>query len=463
MSRLPNPDLTGAGASIWGSSNHILEWSLRPWLRVVLLLIPIIAGGAWLTHEARRAARSAEQLDSHFIPDIQKALRDDPDNPDLLHRMGLAYAYDPTDINLPEAVKTLRKAVALNPRRWEFWSDLGSACDFAGDSACSDDAFERACALNPSTPGLLWAIGNHYLLTDHPQKAFSYFRRLLDLDSDYLDPTFRLCLRATRDPQAIYTGVVPNGKDASARFAFLMFLVSTADYESAMRIWGQMLAGPDRSPNLTVAKPFLDFLIDHNQIQNAGTVWDDLQRAGEIPPGANSQDANVLYDGSFEGVPLNTGFDWRTDSSPDLLFDFSDPSAYKGQKCLKINFAVGRNASYDLVGQVVRIKPNTQYRLSAYVRSNYLTSSSGPRLRVVEMGCQDCTAQTSDPTLGTTPWHPVGVSFTTRPQTQAVRVSFWRPQDQMSNRDITGTVWLDDVTLQAVDLRGAGANQQGVQ
>jgi hypothetical protein len=79
---------------------------------------------------------------------------------------------------------------------------------------------------------------------------------------------------------------------------------------------------------------------------------------------------------------------------------------------------------------------------------------------VVEMGCGDCVAQTSDPTVGTTPWHPVEVAFMTQPQTQAVRISFWRPQDQSYARDITGTVWLNDVTLRSVETPGYGVNQE---
>jgi tetratricopeptide (TPR) repeat protein len=460
MSQLPNPDLSGESASFRRSSNRIFEWSLRPKWRVALFLIPIIAGSSWLSYEAIRVARVAYEVDSHSIPDIEKALRLDPDNPDLFHRLGLVGSFEPTDINLSEAEKNLRKAVDLNPRRWDFWSDLGTTCDFVGDTACSDEAFERARVLNPMTPALQWALGNHYLLTNRPEKAFPYFRRLLDLDPSYLEPTFRLCLRATRDPQAIYTEVVPDGKDASARFAFLMFLSSIADYESAMRIWGQMISGPDHSPNLSMVKPFLDFLIDHNQIQDAGAVWNDLQHAGVIPPDPHSPSANLLYDGSFEGPLLNTGFDWRTDDSPELVFDFSDPSAYKGARCLRIDFAVGRNGDYDLVNQVVRIKPNTRYQVTAYVRSDNLTSDSGPRLRVVEMGCGDCAARTSDATVGTTRWHPIEVAFMTQPQTQAVRVSFWRPPDQMGHRDITGRVWLDDVTLRPVEASGFDMNQE---
>jgi tetratricopeptide (TPR) repeat protein len=459
MDQLTNLDLSGERAPFPYNSNYLIEGPLRPWWRAALFLIPILVGSVWLAYEAIRVAWVTYQVDTLSIPDLQKALLLDPGNPYLVHRLGLVYSYDPANINLPEAVKYLRQGVELNPHRWDFWSDLGTACDFVGDTACSDEAFERARVLNPMMPALQWALANHYLLTDRQEKAFPYFRRLLGLDPQYLDATIRLCLRATQDPRAIYTEVIPHGKDASARFAFLMFLTSSADYESAMRIWGQMISGPDRSPSLSMVKPFLDFLLDHNQIQNAGTVWNDLQHAGVIPRGSNSQSANLLYDGSFEGPLLNTGFDWRTDDSPDLVFDFSDPSAYRGAKCLRIDFAVGRNADYDLLDQVVRIKPNTRYQLTAYVRSDNLTSDSGPRLRVVEMGCENCVARTSDPTVGTTPWHPIEVEFKTQPQTQAVRISFWRPQNQPYPSDITGTVWLDDVILRTVETPQPDVNQ----
>ena len=451
MSPHPNPDLFAERMSFRQGSNHVLAWPLRPWWRVPLFLIPILAVSLGLSWEAIRVAGVSYQLDSLSITVLQKALRQDPGNSDLAHRLGLLYAADPAEGNLAEGVKYLRQAAELNPRHWDYWSDLGTSCDFAGDTACSDAAYDRARVLNPMMPASLWALGNHYLLTNRPEKAFPYFRKLLDLDPGYLENTYRLCLRATQDPQAIYTEVVPRGKDASARFAFLMLLTSTADYESAMRIWGQMISGPDRSPDLSLVKPFLDFLIDHNQIRDASTVWNDLQHAGVIPPVPKPQAANLLYNGDFEVQPLNTGFDWRISDSQDLEFDLSDPTAYKGAKCLRIEFPVGRNADYDLVDQVVRLKPNTRYQLSAYVRSDNLTSDSGPRLRVIEMGCGDCVARTSDPTVGTTPWHPIDVEFMTQPQTQAVRISFWRPQDRVTSRDITGKVWLEDVTLREVD------------
>jgi tetratricopeptide (TPR) repeat protein len=462
MSHYPNPDLSGEGALFQHNCSRTFEASLRPPWRAALFLATMITlsfGFAW---KAFRVAGATSQLESFSTSNIQKALQRDPANSDLMHRLGMVYSFDPTDINSSESVRYLRQTVALNPHRWAYWSDLGSACDNAGDTACADDAYERASGLNPMTPALQWAVGNHYLLTSRPERAFPHFRRLLILDPEYLENTFRLCLRATRDPEAIYAQVVPPGKDAAARFAFLMFLSTSADYENAMKIWQQMITGPDRSPNLMLVKPFLDLLIEHNQIEDAGKVWSDLETAGVVPAPVNSPSANLLYNGGFEGQPFNTGFDWRISDSPDLGVDLSEPSAHQGGKSLRVDFVLGRNAEYEIVDQVVRIKPNTRYQLTAYMRSDNITSNSGPRLREVEMGCADCTSRTSDQTVGTTGWHQVDVEFITQPQTQAVKIALWRPMDRVSSRDITGTVWLDNVTLRAIDASGPSASEKRI-
>ncbi len=461
MSQFTSPELSGERASFRQSSNYTREFSLRPWWRAALFLTLIIGGSVWLSLKVGRVAWITTLVNSRSIPSIEKALRQDPANPELFHRLGVIYSYEAADVNLSEAEKDLRRAVELNPHSWDYWADLGTTCDFTGDTACSDEAFARAMALNPMSAGLLWVAGNHYLLTDQQDKAFSCFRRLLSLDPHYLEPVFRLCLRATRDPQAIYTGMLHGSNDESARFSFLMFLSSLADYENAMKIWGQMISGPDLTPDLSQVKPFLNFLIDHNQIRDASTVWNDLQRAKVISPGHTTQRDNLLYDGGFDNPRLNSGFDWRISDSPDLAFDFADPAAYKGVKCLRIDFAVGRNADYNLLSQVVLVQPKTRYELSAYVRSDNLSSNSGPRLRVVEIGCATCAVQTSDATTGPTPWHLVEVSFMTQPQTQAVIVSFWRPQDK-SSRDITGTVWLDDLSLRVAGASGAEGDPGGI-
>jgi hypothetical protein len=459
MTQFPKPDSSAGTSSPPRRSKYLFEWSLHPSWRAWIFVTGVIAVSLLLTYETIRVALATGPTHSISIPAVQKGLAHDPGNADLVHQLGLLYASSPAEMNSVEAVKYLRQAVASNPRRWTYWADLAVACDSTGDTACSDQAFERAEALNPLRPHLQWAIGNHYVLTNRVQAALPHFRRLLETSPEYLGPTFRLCLRATGDPQQVYTEVVPQGEDPTLRFAFLTFLSATGDYEGAMKIWGQMITGPDRLPKVLSVKPFLDFLIDHDQIGNARTVWDDLERAGVVQKEPAGESDNLIHNGAFDRMPLNTGFGWRYTEGPDLRFDFSDRNAFKGKKCLRIEFPVGRNGDYELVSQVVPVKPSTRYQLTAYVRSEDLTSDSGPRLRVIELGCPNCAVPTSDQTLGTTPWHPVEVTFTTQPQTQAVRVSLWRPLGRLAPRDISGVVWLDEVTLRAAEIPGRNVAQ----
>lgn len=460
MSVYPTSDLPSGGRFSRHPSPYLLEWPLRPWWRAVIFLTLVIALSGALIYQTARVALATQALESLSIPEVQKGLQYDPANPDVLYRLGVLYSFLPAEVNPSEAMKYLRQAIALNPRRWEYWSVLGTTCDFVGDTACSDQAFERVQALNPVTPRLQWTMGNHYVLTNRVQLSFPYFRRLLEMAPEYTGPAFRLLLRAANDPQQIYEGVLAEGKDPSRRFAFLTFLSATGDYDSAMRIWGEMIAGPDRSPEVSSVKPFLDFLIGHDQIHYASIVWDDLDRRGLIPKETGPAPRSLVYNGSFGRSPLDTGFDWQYSKDPDLLFDFSDPSGYKNGNCLRIEFLVGRNENFELVSQVVRVAPKTRYQLTAYVRSDDLTSDSGPRLRVAEIGCQYCQPATADQTLGTTDWHPIDLTFTTQPQTQAVRITFWRPPGRMPPRDISGTVWLDEVDLHAAETPGRVVTQE---
>src|SRR5207244_5031922 len=108
-----------------------------------------------------------------------------------------------------------------------------------------------------------------------------------------------------------------------------------------------------------------------------------------------------------------------------------------------------RNEEYEPVFQYVPVLPNRSYVLSAYVRSEEITSDSGPRLRVADAACESCLNASGDGTVATTSWHPVKLSFTTTPSTMVVKVSVWRPRGQTYPMTISGKFWLDSVSLEA--------------
>ena len=114
---------------------------------------------------------------------------------------------------------------------------------------------------------------------------------------------------------------------------------------------------------------------------------------------------------------------------------------------MRVDFTAPRNDESEPVYQVVPVLPNRTYALEAYVRSAGITSPSGPCLRVTDTKQTGSVDAVSESTVGTTAWHEVRFSFSTGPQTNVLRVSLWRPRAREFPMEITGSFWLDAVSL----------------
>jgi hypothetical protein len=223
-------------------------------------------------------------------------------------------------------------------------------------------------------------------------------------------------------------------------------LSDQGDNDTAYRIW-RLVVAESRPFPFSSAAPYLERLIALGRIEEAVHVWQDLERLGIVKRYEADEKDNLIFNGDFEQSPLNAGFDWRVGSGTYLAVDFSAPGAYHGAHCLRVDFTVSRNDEYEPAYQIVPVLPHHAYTLQAYVRSADITSDTGPCLRVSDTQPGGFPDAISDTTVGTTPWHPLRLSFSTGPQTRAVRVSFWRPRSRVFPTEISGTSWLDAVSL----------------
>jgi tetratricopeptide (TPR) repeat protein len=382
---------------------------------------------------------------------LRTAIMLDPANPELYRRLGQAYLYLIETLDPEEGVKCFRRATELNPRVASTWADLGLACDLVRDTVCADKAFENAVSLDPMTPDLYWVIGNHYMVTRRGDVALAYFRRLLELSPRFSAQTFAICLRAWDDPKVIFRRVLPSAnKDPGLRLAFISFLCARGKPEYAYQFWRETAANTSRF-SFSLVHPYLDQLLNLGRHQEIAGVWRDLEQLGVVPKPASADRDNLIYNGDFEQPPLNSGMDWQFKKQVYLDTDFADPAAYRGLRCLRIDFTVGRNEEYEPVRQILSLASDQTYELMTYVRSEDITSDSGPRLRVVDPSCSECLNASSDMTLGTTNWHPVSLRFTTGAKTRIVQVSVWRPRSRTFPAEISGRFWMDAASLVLVN------------
>jgi len=374
----------------------------------------------------------------------------DSDDPQLQYRLAQLY----NNIDSAERVRRLHQAAELSPYSRLYWSSLGSACESLNDTPCADGAWERLLQRCPMVPLYHWHAAQSYLRAQRLDESVAQFRRLLELDPTFAPGTWST-LSTAPGPDLIFQKVLAPSANSALKVDYVDFLSDQGDDEAAYRVWRLTVAQPRPFP-FTSAQRYLERLIDRDRIGEAAGVWQDLERLGIINKPGPDESGNLVFNGDFEQFPLNAGFDWRWPGQvPYLAIDFSDPGAYRGNHCLRIDFTVSRNNEYEPVYQFVPVRSNHAYRLEAYVRSEDITSDTGPYLRVSDTQQPSFKDALSDTTVGTTPWHPVRIYFSSGPKTQAVRLSVWRPHGRIFPTEITGSFWLDAVALECVDCEGA--------
>ena len=422
------------------------ELSLNSRLRKALFLAAIWLPGLLLASVAVRIAISATLAASTEISTLRRAIALDPANPKPYHRLGLIHSYSLEEGDPSEAVRYLRRATELSPHAARYWLDLTSACEATGDTACANNAIARAVELRPMGPSFRWAAANYYLRTEQLEVAWTQFRRLLEISPGHAPMVFRLTLQASGDPQVILQKVVPPSPDPRLRLAYLDFLSARGMHELAYRLWAETVANTPRF-QFHLSRGYLDRLLALGRYEEAIGVWGDLRRLDVVTEARTADPENLVFNGDFEQPLLNAGFDWHSRKPDYLASDFSNRDAYRGSACLRVDFTVRHNAEYEAAYEFVPVASNQNYDLRAYIRSEGITSDSGPCLRVLDPACPRCLKATTDMTLGTTPWHPLNLRFTTGPQTRLIRLSVWRARSRSFPAEITGTFWLDGVSL----------------
>jgi tetratricopeptide (TPR) repeat protein len=372
----------------------------------------------------------------------------DQGDPQLEYALGRAYK----ETHPAEGVRHLRRATELSPYSRRYWAHLGSACEAAGDTACALQAWERLLQLCPMVPLYHWSAAESYLAVNRQDESVAQFRRLLQLDPGYASSTW-VALQPVLGPDAIFEKVLADRADSGPKVDYVDFLSDEDNNDAAYRAW-KLTVADSRPFAFSAAAPYLDRLIDRGRIDEADAVWRDLERLKIVRMPGGDGAGNVIFNGDFEQAPLNAGFDWRWSSNLTFLaLDFSAPGAFHGDHCLRIDFTVSRNSEYEPVYQIVPVVPNTTYTLQAYVRSEAITSDTGPSLRVSDTQPSGFRDAISDTTVGTTPWHPVRVYFSTGPATRSVRLSVWRPLGRTYPTEIWGTFWLDAVSIESLGAR----------
>ena len=426
------------------SINLSLVSAYRRLLLLTLAGLPVVVLSALIVKTAIAAQLGARATG----PALRIATKLDPNNGDFHHRLGIVEFYEvasePGNNNM--GILELQRATDLDSTSSLYWADLGRACETKSDFKCADIAYEKVLALSPMRPRSYWQSANYYLRTGQQEKAISGFRRLLNLDPDYAASVFSVCFGALDSPWTFYNRILAGQPNAILALQFAGFLCARGKFDVAQTIWDRTIS---HAPNLGFEKAnrLLDLLFEQGRYGQALGAWKRLVELGLVHSLPGESGNSLVFNGGFESQPLEAGFDWRVGEARYLAVDLASSEAFEGHRCLSINFTVEQNEEYEPVYQFIPVIPQTSYALQAYTRSSGITSECGPRLRVLDPENPRVPDVSTPGTVGTTSWHEIKAFVRTGPKTRIVRLSVWRPRCREYPTRISGTFWLDKVSL----------------
>ena len=417
-------------------------------LRIVLVTIEVIAfvlavlriGKAYFADVVSR------KLDTEGL---ELAARLDPASSDYHLKLGRLFQYSLTDINPSRALAELGEAVRLSPLDAQAWLDLGAAQELQGNLDEAESTLRRADQLAPHLPGFQWAIANFFLLRGNVEEAFRHFKLVLAGTSRYDSMIFSTAWKAVGDGDKILATLIPDNIDS--QFDYLYYLLGQRKFPEAVKVWDRIAANP--APfDLERTRGYLDVLLAARMPDDAYRAWSDLQQRGLVP--AAGDESNLLSNGDFEGELRNVGFGWRIVPAPGVYVGLDSTTFHSGGRSLLISFSGKGNLNYQNVYHIVKVTPGLVYEVRAFMKTDGITTDSGPRLELVDSYDPKALNDYSEPLTGTNAtWTLLSLDFKPGPNTHFVSVCIARVPSQKLDNLIAGKVWVDDVTLKAAPRR----------
>ncbi len=408
----------------------------------ILLLSAVLISG-FVIIQAIRLWVANELIDARDLTSIERGAHIFPGDADAWDRLGRFRQWDFVNADPAAAVQDYQTAVREEPLSPYYWMDLASAYEQTGDMARASEAFQRAEAGYPVSAEVAWHYGNFLLRHGRSTEGMEQIRRAVRTDASLLPLAISRIWLATHDVNVLLDEVLP--ANANAYFRALEFFDSIRDPEGGLKVWARLLSLGQSFP-LGLSFPFLQVLIDADRAEDAQKVWDQAFAAAGIPKEPQS-DASLIHDGGFTQNFPNGGLGWRWDAPLGVSIDFDTPRIANGTRAVHLEFGGGNNTDLETPHQYVPVAPSTTYHFQAYLRTESITTESGPRFSIVDPHHPGAVNVVTENLTGSNPWTSADADILTSPETHFLVVRLSRYPSRLFENKLGGSVWIAEVSL----------------
>ena len=338
----------------------------------------------------------------------------------------------------PATAKTvLTDASSRYPLDAVQWLDLARIHARDEDARQVDDYLARAGAVQPFERRSLWAAAQVALQTGNASLAERQLRQWLRLYPRDTGQALFIGKRWIDEPGTLLDRMLPEGREYLAEA--MEVARRQTDIPLAEAVWARLAPKPGLDDPLFLN--FVELLLQTGEVARAVELWTD--RDAGFQPGR-------LVNGDFArpvGPPL--ALNWRINRPPPgVRLERDTTEAFVGPASLRLQFNGKENVNLGEPWIRIPVDPGQHYRLSGAWRADALTTRSLPYWYLTAESA-DLRERIPAPG-GNFGWERWQVDFQVPEEVRLIRLQLRRDRTNAFDRNIAGTLWLDDFRLEPI-------------
>jgi hypothetical protein len=409
-----------------------------------ILLGVSLAVAVELSYFSIRSARAANAADLQTAESLERATRLEPADSRNWYLLGRFWQYSFEDSDAPRAIRAYRSALALDPGSADVWLDLATVYELEGNLPASRDAFLHAKKVYPLSAEVSWRYGNFLLRQGELESASTEMRLAVKADPKRAAEAFSRSLRAGSNLETTIDRVLPPITEA---YLDVIWDQNTDRHtDNALKVWDRL---DSIHPHISLQDSFslVGALMNEKRIPEASRVWD---RAVALAGLADLQGpaGSVLWDGGFESGLSGGGYTWSfPEATRSVQVNLDTREKHSGNRSIRLAFDGNSNVNFNGLCHLVPVHPSTNYRFSAWVKTNALSTDQGIRFQLRSMGPQDNSTAVTPELHGTHPWSLIEMPWFSGKDVQQMQVCVARTPSEQDENKIHGIAWVDDIAL----------------
>lgn len=337
----------------------------------------------------------------------------------------------------PAAAEATMQAAAvrypLDAGQWLTLAEMRSVQSKSDDVAI---LLERALAAEPYRRDALWSAAQIALQTNDPTLAESHLRRWLVQYPADTERALFIGRRWISEPGALLDRMLPDGRE------FLVQAMQVArrqgDSDLARAVWQRLEPAP--SLDEPAFLNYIELLLDTEQFSDAIALWaeqDDAYSPGGVPNGSFRREI---------GEPL--GLNWRIAAPAGVRIERDLDEFSSAPASLAIQFNGKENTRLGAPWVRVPVDAGQWYRLHGSWKADGLTTRALPYVLLTFDGQRGSErVELPGPAFD---WRAIQFDLQVPPEARILRIMVRRDPTDAFDRNIDGTLWLDDLALEPI-------------